>query len=82
MGPYMLFDDSTSPLQMLASRSERMSLVELKRRVVDVRGPLNDEDGMDTAAYDRSTTTADELHQVTYLMFERLRSLVLNCNVY
>lgn len=50
---------------MIATRFEELSPLWPEKRLVDVGGPLNDEKGVETAAFDRSAESNDALRYVT-----------------
>lgn len=59
-----------------------LSLLPQLNTLVNVGGQLAGEEGMDTVTFERSANTDDVLRYVTYLMFDCLHSLILNCNLY
>lgn len=50
--------------------------------LVHVGGLLRDEKVFDTAPFKFPLNRNDALRYVTYLMLERVRLLILNCNLY
>lgn len=63
---------------MLVTRSEGLSALLEMKTLADVGGPLKREKGVDTAVLDRSANTDEALCYVTYLIFDRPHSLILN----
>lgn len=82
VGSYMLLDNSICQFLVLSTRSKNLSPLLQRSTVVDLGGPLNFEEDMDAAPFGRSANTGDALPYVTYLMFDRLSSLILKCDLY
>lgn len=57
---------------------EGLSPLSRLKTLADVGGPLKLGEGVETASFDRSANTEDTLRSVTYLIFDRLHSLILN----
>lgn len=62
--------------------SESPSLLSPQKMPVHVVIRPKGEKGVDTAAFDHSANTDDALYYMTYLIFDRLHSPVLNCDLY
>lgn len=59
MAPYMVFDSSTCHFQILAACSEVLLLISQQKALMDVCGPVNGDEDVDTAAFDRSANMKD-----------------------
>lgn len=80
MAPCMLFDCSICQLQTLATRSEHLSALLQQKTLVYIGSPFKGGKSVDTASFDHYRNTDSVLQYVTYLFFDRLRSVVLNRN--
>lgn len=82
MSPYMLSNNCTYHFQVLATHSEGPSTLTRQKTIVDAGSPLQDKEGVFTAAFNCPFITGDVLRFVTYFMFDHLSSLVLIYGVY
>lgn len=78
----MLFGNRACRIQGRATRSERLSPLLRQHKPVDIGGPLEGEEAVNTSFFDCSAKTDDALRYASYFVFGRLHSLGLNCNLY
>lgn len=79
---YTNFDNSIFQFSMLATLFDGLTHLPQEKKLVDVGSPLEDEEGLDADAFQRSTDTDETLRYVTYLILDHLDSSILNCNLY
>lgn len=82
MSAYMLFENSTFQIRVLARRSVGLPHLSYHKALVDVGGRLKRDEGVDNAVFDRLRNTDDAPRYVTYLMFDSLHLFILNCSLY
>lgn len=82
MDSNMLFENRIFQFRVLPTRSEGMFPLLQQKTLVDVGHSTKGEEGVDTAAFDRSANTNGVLRYVTYLMFDSLYLLNQNRNLY
>lgn len=78
----MLFDNSISHFQVHSKHSEGQSLLLFRKTSADVDDPLKGGEDVGSVADDLSSNKDDVLCYVTYLIFARLYSLILNRKFY
>lgn len=78
MPPYIVFDNNICPFQVLPTLFNGLSPSSQLKMLASVVCPANREEDVHTAVLGRFAKMDDALHCVTHLLFDRLRSLILN----
>lgn len=77
--PCMLFGNIIYQLRVLTTHSNTLQTLLKQKKLVDVGFPLESDERLDPAAFDRSAKVDDALCYMVYFMFDSLHSLILNC---
>lgn len=82
LAPSLLLDNSIRQFWVVLVRSEGPSRLSLQKTLSGFGSPMKGEETVDTYTFDRSSKADDALRYRTYLMFDRLHSLLWSCNLY